>query len=161
MKSIYLVQRCLLKTDELSENKRFSENLDCDYMGASEFEFGALPKSLRAMNENEGYSVVKSTKIFDLKGHPLRIYSNLNVIDVLVYESWLDDIYNGKVGNQYFKESPRFSNEILKTNSPNYYPVLWWDIKNHVMWTFNKKIASILKGSIKQSVDYMDELKKK
>ncbi len=49
VKPIYLVQRGTINRP-LSQytDVRISEAIDLDYMGSSEFEFGALPKSLRA-----------------------------------------------------------------------------------------------------------------
>lgn len=60
----YLVQRVLHRDHTNTEAKSVDRNFSFDYMGSSEFEWGALPSALRLMRDTGDYSEPKEIKAF-------------------------------------------------------------------------------------------------
>lgn len=54
----YLVQRC--KFREYKDGQKISESFDLDYMGAAEFEFGAIPNTLRLLHKySQSFEIIQ------------------------------------------------------------------------------------------------------
>lgn len=162
MKKPYLVQRAEINVPISNfRGKRISEVLDLDYMGSSEFEWGAVPKSLRALGEaaEAGLTRLRTVNAIKQDDVSLRVYSFLTDEEFETYVGYLQKMRDGRV-EFYLKEATRFEEagrESTRFNNTNF----WWDIENHVMWSFSKPLMSHLEESVKASLTYMNEQKVK
>ena len=152
MRNVYLVQRGTVVENPSKDNK-FSDNVKNDYMGSSEFEWGALPKSLRSIAENKSAYKMLKIQDFNLEGNILYFYSNISDADMGKYLKTLSEMRNGTwhgKENSYFEVNRKYGKADF-----------WWDLENHVMFSFNEKMMNVLEYSIAVSLKYMNEQKKK
>ena len=150
----YLVQRGEINRPLKEESLRLSEAVDLDYMGAAEFEFGALPKSLRFLQANSDRvqkTVLKSVMSGEL---PLKVVHAMDAETFKQYEPHLVAMRNSKLR---LKEASRFDHNYPKSKYSN--ADFWWDIENHVMWSFDKEFMNRLPGYLASSWRYMDAAK--
>jgi len=120
----YLIQRAKF------ENRDYKNGIDSilsfDYMGSSEFEFGALPKSLTRIREN-----IISYVYFDF-------VINQKVITVLCKESVKQEIddYLINLSRRIYrlKEFSAFDDYIKGDGYFKDKFDLWWDIENDLMF---------------------------
>lgn len=156
MRTPYLIQRGKIK-HPLVEG-RFSAAVDLDYMGSAEFEFGALPKSLRALQAMvDSISVTVDPRITGDNGESLRVLHTFSPDDYEKYIVHLLALRDGKVRT---KESTWFDKDHAK-HFKSLRCDLWWDVDNHVMWSFDKVFMKRLPGVLEASWKYMDEQKGK
>lgn len=152
MKTPHLIQRCEIKRP-LSDyrGKRFSEAVSLDYMGSAEFEFGALPKSLRAMSEHGCtlYTVPAITE-GDVS---LKVLCTFDDAGLAEYTKYLQRMRNEKLGRLNTKESVQFDPAHRRYSNTD----LWWDIDNNVMWSFDKAFMNSLHVNLAASLKYMNE----
>ena len=151
MKTPYLVQRGEIRRP-VAKNCRFSEAVELDYMGSAEFEFGALPKSLRELQ----------TRVVDIKlTVDNRITENESSLRVL-------HTFSPEEFEEYFKFLLRMRGNDLRLKEATWFEAgrapsrhtvcdLWWDIQNHVMWSFDKVFMNRLSDHLVESWKYMDE----
>lgn len=154
----YLVQRARVKP-EPRHNKKISENLEMDYMGSAEFEFGALPNSIRQIyNDLDLYHTIQVKEIKNEKNQPLIIWSK---IPFEFLPEYVEHLKQMRLGKLHLKESSYFDVACIE-----HFPSLaervnfWWDLDNHVMFSFKPAIMKVLADSITESVKYMDEQQK-
>lgn len=135
--------------------QRLSDAVETEYMGNSHFEFGAMPKSLRALQlQFEMIKVRKVESITDKDGYILRVLSALSDQDWEIYKKHLHDLRDDKIRTE---ETTRFAKDYhSKFNNTDF----WWDIGNHVMWSFDKQFMNRLKEHLSASLAFMDEQKK-
>lgn len=147
----YLIQRGTIAEDwkTYPEYLRLSRVVDLDYMGSAEFEFGALPNSFRQMEKNFSQYNSKELPSITENGKPLFIFSDLAIEDLKKYEQHLLDL---KEGNGRLKESISFTPSRLNYRKDNF----WWDINNHLMFSYNKEFMQKLKTFVQNSLDYMN-----
>ena len=153
MKTPYLVQRGEIKRP--LGTGRFSEVVDLDYMGSAEFEFGALPKSLRALQARVGdIKLTVDNRITDNE-RSLRVLHTFNEVE---FEEYFKFVLRMRGNDLRLKESTRFE----AGRAPCKYDVcdIWWDIENHVFWSFDKIFMNRLGDSLVASWKYMDDAKK-
>lgn len=150
----YLIQRGEIKRPLVAG--RFSEAVDLDYMGSAEFEFGALPKSLRALQSMvDAISMTTEPRILE-GDRSLRV---LHPFTPEEYEEYLGYLLELRAGKRRTKETTCFAAdyppmEFSKTD-------IWWDIGNHVMFSFDKVFMNRLTDHLVASWKYMDEQKAK
>ena len=151
----YLIQNMILR-----ENSPKKPSLDqlyqMDYMGSSEFEFGALPKSLRVFTNNfEDLKIEQSyIKNFEdsnlyLLGHRDHVFEYKDkYIEDLINDKFLlkericiDLALKGKVKSEW-------NNKIIEF-ALYHHPSAWWDIENNIMFTFKQPAIYRLKDSIR------------
>lgn len=139
----YLVQR-LETNKEVDVSKcRFGERFGLDYMGSSEFEWGAFPKFLRSINAGDLQTFshkVGKDKIFGVFDANKQSLTH-------VLES-IDKIASGKL---HLKESAHL------TNRPSYVEQVdaWAEIEQNVFWAY-KDYRTTIKAMFARSVEYMD-----
>jgi len=152
----YLIQRGKI-LHPLVEG-RFSEAVDLDYMGASEFEYGALPKSLRALQARvSDIKVTVEPRITGESGESLRV---LHTFAPDEYEEYAGHLLKLRDGTAHTQESTYFGvdhSKHFKTLRCD----LWWDIDNDVMFTFDKVFMKRLPDHLVASWKWMDEQKAK
>lgn len=133
-------------------------------MGASEFEFGALYRSLRRVQAQlpfyKQHTLDSLAVTDDTELKTLRVFGNFDSLNTLAqYESWLTSLYNNQL---YLKERSGFSarerqehflNSLTKYRRGNY--DFWWDIKNDVFFGFDKNFMNSLPKTLQNSFDYM------
>ena len=154
MKTPYLVQRCEIRRP-LVEG-RISEALDLDYMGSAEFEFGALPKSLRALQARvDDIKLTVDNRITDNE-KSLRVLHTFNESE---FEEYFKFMLRMRGNDLRIKESSRFE----AGREPSKYGItdVWWDIDNHVFWSFDKIFMNRITDCLVASWKYMDEQKAK
>lgn len=156
----YLVQRAKVK-DDVRHTKRISENIETDYMGSAEFEFGALPKSLRAIHADLPlYHIIQVKEIKNDKNMPLIVWSKIPFENLPEYVEHLKQMRLGKLR---LKESTHFDQDWAKNYTRPEWRItdFWWDLDNDAMFSFKPAIMKVLPDSVRASVTYMDEQKVK
>lgn len=139
----YLIQRARFANN--SNKKGIDSILSFDYMGSSEFEWGALPKSLGRVRANPKDYWLSNIKIGDKNIDTLCISDNFD--DVVLT---LTNLAQNKI---YLKESSYFDRYINNTTKYIFDKVdFWWDIENdYFFWKSNyefcKKFYDLLFNS--------------
>lgn len=169
MKTPYLIQRAEInnaRTDEM----RLSQAVDLDYMGSAEFEFGATAKSLRALEKAfltrkaEDGDLMCITDVAEIttksrsgNQKPLKV---LHCFTDEEFKQYIPFLHKMREGKLHAKENPRFEATPqwpFTSNSINF----WWDIENHVMWSFDHEVMRKLPLYLQNSWKYMNEQKGK
>jgi hypothetical protein len=153
MKAPYLIQRGTINWPLVHD--RLSKAVSFDYMGSAEFEFGALPESLREMQKRiDSVSLTVEPRIMDGE-------STLRVLHTFTpdeYEEYLGYLLKLREGHIQTKEDPRFQKDH-SLRSKRLCCDFWWDIDNHVMWSFDKNFMKRLPDVLVASWKYMNEQK--
>ena len=149
----YLIQRAQINR-RLNEFKgeRLSKSIDCDYMGSAEFEFGAIPKAYRAIRDD--FLNYRQSKIEAIMENDavLRLFHNFNDEDLAKYTKYLLQMR----GDQYALQTKE--NVGFDPNSYYYKRTdFWWDIENHVMWSFDKEFMKRLPQHLEVSFAIMQD----
>lgn len=151
----YLIQRAEIKRP--IQLDRFSNTAQLDYMGSAEFEFGALPSSLRSMQaRKDALKLAVEKRIVDDQERSLRV---LHFFEEAEYEEYVGKLLDLRAGRGYTKEVTHFEYRPATRRDPRWAPKtdLWWDITNHVMWSFDKQYIKHLPEILARSWQYMDE----
>ena len=155
----YLIQRVRLRKGNIG--KTIDGVFVMDYMGSAEFEFGALPKSLKEICRNfVDYHSTKSPSIVSKNNESLWLFSNFSEEDEKKYFEYIQQMIDEKL---FLKEDPYLkyhTRHILNKQyhyTPSPLPDVWWDIDNHLMFTFgNENLRTILTAiewTIQKKVD--------
>jgi hypothetical protein len=147
MKQPYLVQRGEIITPLSAPNTRLSKAVDLDYMGSSEFEFGALPRSFRAMEQ--GTRVLRIFPNISENSVPLRVFSILTDEEFEQYGKFLLRMRGDDIRPKERSEFEANRSSWAKAN-------FWWDIENHVMWGFHKEFMKRVPNYVNASLAYMN-----
>jgi hypothetical protein len=132
--------------------------LDFDYMGSSEFEWGALPRSYKRIRFN-----LKNYKIFDTGIKNFNGVSCFVLCNELLKDATIKNINVLAEGNLRLKEYITFQYHIKKSEyswddpSENF----WWDIENDFMFWFggediNNAILEVIEND---TVEFLATLK--
>lgn len=166
MKNPRLIQRCTIRRP-LNDfrGERFSRAVSLDYMGAAEFEFNATSKSLRAIEAAGGISVMSlvDDARFTHEDNHLRVAFPADATEEFKekYVEFLSELRNGSVAAERKLKEPSYFNKASRSvASSRKHTDLWWDIRNHVMWSFDKAFMKRLEGHIKESLVVMNMAKK-
>lgn len=158
----YLVQRgAIHRPLGKYEGVKLTSAVDMDYMGAAEFEFGALPLSLRRIQAQmqlfQQYKLDSHKVTCEGHDYVLRVFANFDTDEQKEqYEGWLHEIAADTVR---LKEHTGFEIHGRGTNFPKidrFGTDFWWDIKNDVMFSFDKNFMNRIERHLKKSFDYMD-----
>ena len=136
----YRIQRATIRKNE--SRKGLDSIIDLDYMGAAEYEFGDVPKSLRNIRESiEKYSMVhvtiykKAITVFCTKEQMFETPEYFNELATGKMYTKMDSYFDRYVkpsehDTEWFKKHP------LETN-------FWWDIDNDMMfWVTDEKFEA-------------------
>jgi hypothetical protein len=183
----WLIQRATIRTPLAEENTRISFAVKLDYMGSAEFEFGALPKSLRNLQARKDQLKLRLLTTVTQDESPLRIYSSLDDADFIEYTAIIEKLRKSRLGEVRLKERSEFTlEEVELTNKRNEADRLlyatasskrkkkspygqyvreladfWWDLNNDTMFSFHKIFMNRLPSYLEGSWEYMDEQKEK
>ena len=135
------------------ENRDFKKGIDSivhfDYMGSSEFEWGALPTALKILTKSADKLITIQYDILkDIYDNNIWIIA-LNEKDADEYSKYIKDIYDEKIR---LKECPYLKEYMINKDS-NSLTNAWWDIDNNVMFTFGVASAMNLINGIKATRD--------
>lgn len=145
----YLIQRAEQITDgSRDELKGVNQIVDCDYMGSSEFEWGALPKSLKEIREDIQDYVYQEIMVNDKK---ITLFANKKYAD-WIHRRVLPQL---AAGNMRLKEFSGFDMQFMtgeRYDRARKRYNFWWDIDNHYMfWVennpeFTKRFKKLILG---------------
>ena len=147
----YLIQRGEIRRPLASPSARLSDAVNLDYMGSAEFEFGAMPKSLRALQASVDALQKTVLESIQVAGVPLKVVHALSPEEIPQYEAHLLAMRENKLR---LKALSRFAANYESQYS---HTDFWWDIDNHVMWSFDKGFMCRLPEYLASSWKYMDE----
>ena len=150
----YLIQRLTPRIYGADERKGVDRYFAMDYMGSSEFEWGAVPKALRAMRETPGYESWQPRRMKVMAGLPQTKWEPQVAWFVgptkELYELALD-LFQTELRNEYkyrLKEGSRIAQSYgldeftarRGMQEKNFYEdiVGWWDIQSTYVF-FRKK----------------------
>lgn len=158
VRSPYLIQRGIIRSPLAEPGALISNAVEFEYMGSAEFEFGALPQSLRNI-EAHGPAWTKrlETEIYEPDGAALRVYSAFTDAEYEEYRAFLLLMRNPN-SRVHLKEATHFqegyaaSRKYARTN-------FWWDLDNDVMFSFSKPFMNRLPEYLAASFKYMAEQK--
>lgn len=153
---LYMVQRCEFK-DNADPTEGVDANLKMDYMGSSEFEFGALPASLRRIHGQLDQYHYYQHPTLRLGKNPLvvfcreqdqkRVMEVLTELDRRTHRTMEVTYFDGR-DEQYTREKfPR---------------MVWWNIDEDgtdLFFSYNPKIRNI-KTMIERSIENMEAKKR-
>jgi hypothetical protein len=141
-RSVYLVQR--LEEREFGEGKGVDAHFSMAYMGSSEFEFGALPQSLKEQRSNG---------MLDRKPVVIKVKQEDQVHKAyyLGPEEWLPQIrlffqLELQGGHKVSLKEPTYIGRAYGTDPfwkhSDSREVGWWDVNNHWLLFKSKKFAN-------------------
>jgi len=165
LKNPYLIQRAKIRRPfHEHEGDKLTSAVSLDYMGAAEFEFGALPQSLRRIQVQFAlFTVIKVPEITILEGkNPLRVYANFD--SDAERDKYVQYLLAMRRGNNefYLHEATYFDTKSHNFPVPDGIPEgtdFWWDIRNDVMWSFDHKfMEGRLQKHLQASFAYMNEM---
>jgi len=147
LKTPYLIQRLTFKKDGEGS---FDDVLRCDYMGSSEFEFGALPKSLQRISKQfKSLETVEFKNLKNSEDKELFIISERNKATTY-FDNYINKLATDDI---LLKESSAFKDEINGVDwkgqplNDCFRCEVWWDLENDVLFTFGEtKALKILKS---------------
>ena len=136
MKPPYLIQRCKLQWN-IGEITGFDSVFRCDYMGSSEFEFGALPASLRRIVAHNWEIYESGYKANDGRGLFIVACATGQKDQILPY---IPQLIERKIRT---KETTRLK-ESMTGDGYAKDIVLWWDIESDWFLCLGKDVAKLL-----------------
>jgi hypothetical protein len=146
---MYLVQRGTVKV-EAYNGEKVSDYLQLDYMGSAEFEFGALPKSIRAM-------AAKKLEVLPFHWEERTIYV---LCEKQEYEKVISKLGDYLIGKRRLKEHISLR-DIIEGASRSYdTDNFWWEIEGHYAFSLNEDYVKNFQKAVKKSVEFMDKEKK-
>jgi len=157
------IQRAEINEPLADTAARLSNAVDFDYMGSSEFEWGALPKSFRRIEVKADEWKCRIVEDIKQGDTPLRVWSAFNDEEFAEYVKYLRILRapttDRSVERFYTKEAVRFESDYKhgKYSLTNF----WWDIDNDVMFGFKKEFMKRVGHYVANSLAYMNEEKEK
>lgn len=153
LKKPHLIQRVMLKKDP-PPNATVDQTFSFEYMGSSEYEWGALPESLKRITKNfSDYQVIETT-IKDCRGESLYLFIPVNIPSG-EYAKYLTQIINNQIRLKessyldYAVSGKGLFGEPLKPESIFERVKVWWDIDNDIWFTFGFKNSQRIINAIK------------
>lgn len=154
-----LIQRGTFNNNlPLNKITGFDSICQLHYMGAAEYECGALPKSLKRIVKNSDSYEFKKTKgsiLRNYKKENLIIYYSKNNEDSFNIEEYINLIKKNAKGNHYTKLSSGLEYYLRNNLDENTFDFswtkldtvnFWWDIENDLFFFFGEsKQEQILK----------------
>lgn len=144
----YLVQRA--EIIDRDYKKGIDSIISLDYMGAAEYEFGAIPDSLMAIRAN-----IPDYTYMDIPMNGKVITVFCNVKDRLEVSQYLKDLANRKFytkNGSYFNQCINPSQHDKEWQAKHPLRInFWWDLENHLMfWVKDNDFEAKFKGLIEK-----------
>jgi hypothetical protein len=151
MKKPYLIQRAkFIKEDEYSANRKgIDKLLGFDYMGSAEFEFGALPKSLKRIRADiKDYVQFQ----YSFKKHPAKVVTVMCKKDE---QDEVCEILEQLVLNEIRLKERCDLSKFISGKTDSWDNDFWWDIDNDFMfWKFTPDFDIKFKRELSEPVNY-------
>jgi hypothetical protein len=187
MKKPYLIQRGSFRGPSISNEAVISDAVSLEYMGSAEFEFGALPQSLRKMAENgvkdpSTLTVRELPDIRDRSGRPMLVIG-ISESNVAQYQDFILPFLGESPPR--IKEDPQFEDMTTPLDKlPSYHPLrrdppkghrrgakkeeylakqdkyltkFWWDLTNNAMMSFEADRMAAIPENLAASWSRMNE----
>lgn len=134
MKLPYLIQRVSIERYPRVNATDVDKHFGFDYMGSAEFEFGALPKALRAMRAHVGEYLKEPLKIIEEYGR-IAWYVGPDDPDIIQMASdvFLDQSYGHK-HTMRLKERTMMEDHYEPSEWSRHAPIGWWAIDQERPW---------------------------
>lgn len=139
----WLVQRLELQWAP-NERPGFDRLFSCSYMGSAEFEFGAVPESLREIRRlgSVGVETIEVT-VEDVTREVYFVGPRIVIANPHLgpeFRAWL-----AKDKYRRSQEPIHFEEHVLGTTRRwNSSAVAWWSLGDHVAWTLDREVAEKL-----------------
>lgn len=138
----YLVQRARFRANGASPSQGWDAVVSHEYMGSSEFEFGALPRAMNTLVATRRSLITASTPHRSHDGHDLVLICEKDrEADALAS---VDQIMSGRFR---MKEAPHMK-ERLAGSGHHQDTEIWWDLENNWIATLGTKNADRLLDAI-------------
>lgn len=145
MKRLWLIQRGRFESIEKEKIEGIDSLISFEYMGSAEFEWGALPKSLRRIIEdgNGRYGFVEIPEIKNSNAESAFAYC------LLSEENDVREAIQHLSKNDYgYKESAMMASYINNGENYRYSSNFWWDIENDFFVLFGEEKRVMLQVAI-------------
>jgi len=134
----YLVQRMRRREYGAESRTGVDKVFEMDYMGSAEFEFGALPKSLKQMRDAKDTNVRKRLEIETKQGMQVVFYYGPEESAEFAKALFADHLDNKYGSTHRLKERTEIHDAYFgETNT-----VAWWDIDHHWVAFKTKKLRN-------------------
>jgi hypothetical protein len=157
-KTMNLIDPYLISRHSFNESgDTFLKKFRCQYMGSAEYEFGAIPKSLKenVIDQLDDYQWVsiRSLTNFEDKCVHVFLHKSHSVED---YEDILQRLGESPYGEKIkCKELSYFSQNISKPDRFSHVDV-WYDMDNGVIFTFEKHLRKHIDSGLLESKKVFD-----
>lgn len=136
-KKTWLLQRCTMRKEvKPGQVTGFDSAFSNDYMGSAEFEFGALPKSLRAVTPHlDKYQIYQDKRYKKADGQGLFLFCTPEMKEEVL--SRIELLYRDEIN---LKERSGLADCLNAQDEKGYGTDinLWWDIENHFFFGIGK-----------------------
>jgi hypothetical protein len=140
-----LIQRCEFKTKTMADVTGVDALFRYEYMGAAEYEFGTLPKSLRRIVANLSAYKSSRTKYTAKDGRALMLFAASD--DALAS---LDEIATGRARVKMGSYLP----EVLRGEDPKFYRTeVWWDVDNDWIAFLDEESGALIQKALHAVAD--------
>lgn len=138
----YLVQRLRINTHPSPSAVGLDRYFGCDYMGSSEFEWGAVPNALKEIRA-AGELVIESREILRPNNMHREVFfvAPREGLDRKIddFQTWVaDEMPRGKEASYFpeaFEGTARWGQEEI---------VAWWSLKDQIAWALHRSVAENL-----------------
>jgi len=152
MKS-FLVQR-IKKRSSKKGKKGVDQYFEFDYMGSAEFEWGALPKALKAMKNLEGISLPITTD----DGAKAYFFGPEKMFSVA--EHLFKSHYSGNTQECHTKDRTEIRSSYHPQHEWDGEIIGWWDIENHFVIFKTQHDRKLWRRSLKMNLEVKNDLDK-
>lgn len=156
MKNLWLIQRAKFKKVEKENIEGIDSLLTFSYMGAAEFEFGALPQSLRRIivEGNGQYGFIEIPQVKNKSKESAFVYCKLSEKDEIK-----EAVKHLSKKDYGYKEPALMASYIMNgenINSSYNDCNFWWDIENDFLVLFGEEKRELLQEAINKMKEKWD-----
>lgn len=157
MKTPYLIQRISSRYVVGDDPKNFDAQFSLDYMGSSEFEWGAIPRALKSIRAKSTDLVVRKLGVTTHDGLEGFVISVPGDIDDII------DIVTREIADPHLwcKQAARIHGRFNKDRifGENTTLIGWWDIENDWLVVIGSSNAKRMATVLRMDVDNIDAFK--
>lgn len=151
MEQPWLIQRAKFRNVKNENSETVDQIIQFDYMGSAEFEWGALPKSLKRICKNIDEFIITESSIKNYEQKFLFLLHNKNDSPV-EYEKYLLEDIAGKLRLKEWTNLHTHITGVMFNDKPIPDHVkelnIWWDLDNDIWFTFGKEQMLRIKNAI-------------
>lgn len=151
MKVPFLIQRCFVLPNDLrkAESLMTGGYVKLDYMGSSEFEWGAIPKFQRDV-----FSKITKLEVNKISHNGVQLWFASEKNEVKEYGEYLKQLIDDKIR---LKEGSGLAKGNFREKETN----CWFDLTNNLFFARDEKTINNLFKTIPNSVRFMDSQNRK